>query len=104
MEFQVTAKNKHQRKEPTTTADLSRRKEFSVIVGNTENNSSVTGAAGTGGGNHRWRALLQIHGAKQLLGAPTSQKLLAAQLEEDMDGAEVVDGFGWALLKGDLWF
>lgn len=36
--------------------------------------------------------------------APTSQKLLAAQLEEDMDGAEVVDGFGWALLKQDLWF
>lgn len=36
--------------------------------------------------------------------APTSQRLLAAQLEEDMDGAEVVDGFGWALLKQDLWF
>lgn len=31
--------------------------------------------------------------------APTSQKLLATQLEEHMDGAEVVDGFGWALLK-----
>lgn len=44
--------NKHQRKEPTTITDLSCRKDISVIVGSTENNSSVTGAAGAGGGNH----------------------------------------------------
>lgn len=34
-------KNKHQRKEPTTITDLSRRKDISVIVGSTENNSLV---------------------------------------------------------------
>lgn len=57
--------NKHQRKEPTTISDLSLRKDVSVIVGSTENNSLVTGSAGTGGGNHTCRALLQIHRACQ---------------------------------------
>lgn len=57
--------NKRQRKEPTTITGLSHRKDISVIVGSTENNSSVTGAAGTGGGNHTRRALLQIHRARQ---------------------------------------
>lgn len=84
--------NKHQRKEPTTITDLSRRKDVSVIVGSTENNSLVTGAAGTGGGNHTCRALLQIHRA----GRGGSHLLKAA-------GSTAGGGYGWRRGCGWLW-
>lgn len=82
--------NKHQRKEPTTITDLSLRKDISVIVGSTENNSSVMGAAGTGGGNHTGWALLQIHASV----APTSPKTA---------GNTAGGGYGWCRGCGWLW-
>ena len=60
---------------------LSRRKDLSVIVGSAENISSAIGTAGTGE-KKTTRVKLFCKSTGRVALAPTSQKILATQLEK----------------------